>query len=141
MKVNARRLLVLALFTLVLSGAAVAQDYDHQVRANIPFNFYANGKLQPAGSYTFAIDLETQNIAMVSREKNTGWFLRGSPEDGSKRGLALLTFRTNNNDVYILQKIQWSDFGVSFDVKKVLSDVAGTVPPEATQTVMAQLNK
>jgi hypothetical protein len=131
----------LALFTLALSGAALAQGFEHQVRANIPFNFYANGKLQHAGSYTFAINLDTQNIAMVSREKNTGWFLRGLPEDGSKKGVALLTFRTNGQDVYVLQKVQWPDFGLSFDIKKVLTDLGAVRPINGTETVLAQLGK
>ncbi len=141
MKVYLCKLVAAALFMLALSGAALAQDFEHQVRANIPFNFYANGKLQHAGSYTFAINLDTQNIVMASREKNTGWFLRGSPEDGSKKSVALLTFRTNGQDVYVLQKVQWPDFGVSFNNKNVLADAGELRSMNTTQTVVAQLGK
>ena len=43
MKVNVRIFVALALFTLALSGAALAQGYENSVRATIPFNFYAGG--------------------------------------------------------------------------------------------------
>lgn len=141
MKANVRILGALTLLTLVLSGAALAQSYEHNVRANIPFNFYAGGKLQHAGTYTFAINLENHNIAMVSRDKNTGGFLQGTPADGSKDGVALLTFRTDGGRVYVLQEIQWPDFGASFDVKKVLTDIVENQSAGSTETVVAQLTR
>lgn len=140
MKYNVSRLATIALFMVALSAAALAQGYEHQIRADIPFSFYAGGKLLHAGSYTFAINLENHNIAMVPPDK-TGSFLPAVPEDGSKSGRPVLTFRTNGGDVYILQKVQWSDFGASFDVKKVLAHIVENQTVNATETVIAQLIK
>jgi hypothetical protein len=131
----------LALFTVALSGAALAQDYEHQVRANIPFNFYAAGKLQHAGTYTFGINLENYNLLMASREMGGGSFIVALPDGGSKNGLPTLTFRTNGDDVYVLQKVQWADFGATFDIKQVLKHVAEHRSVNGTQTVLAQLIK
>ena len=139
MKANLRNLLALALFMAALGGMALAQGYDHDVRAKIPLSFYAGGKLQPAGTYTFTINLQSHNIAMVSRDKNAGLFLHGVPEDGSKNGAPVLTFHTKGGDVYILQEIQWADFGTSFNVKKVLADVGENRSVDGTTTVLAQL--
>lgn len=139
MKANLRTLAALTLFTASLSGVALAQSYEHNVRASIPFNFYAGNKLQHAGTYLFAINLESGNVAIVFRENNTGWFLQGAPEDGSKRAIALLTFRTDGRNIYVLEKIQWPDFGASFDVKKVPGDVVENRSADSTETVVAQL--
>lgn len=139
MKANLRTLAALTLLTVSLTGAALAQSYEHNIRANIPFNFYAGNKLQHAGTYLFAINLDSYNIAIVSRDKNTGWFLQGAPEDGSKTGVALLTFRTDGRNGYVLEKVQWPDFGASFDVKKVLADVVENRSADSTETVVAQL--
>ena len=141
MKDKFRKLAALALFTVALSGAALAQGYEHEVRADIPFNFYAGGKLLHAGSYICAINLESHNIAMVPRDRSTGSFLPGVPEDGSRDGHPRLTFRTNGGHVHVLQKIQWADFGASFDVKKVLADVGEERSLKTTETVLAQLVK
>lgn len=139
MKANLRKLAALVLFMVALSGMALAQGYEHDVRAKIPFNFYAGGKLHPAGTYTFAINVLSHNVAMVSRDKNAGLFFRGVPEDGSKNGVPLLTFRTKGGDVYVLQEIQWADFGASFDVKKVLADIGENGSVDGTTTVLAGL--
>jgi len=139
-KKNLCRLATITLFMVALSSAALAQSYEHQIRADIPFSFYAGGKLLHAESYTFAINLENRNIAMVPPDK-TGSFLPAVPDDGSKSGRPMLTFRTNGGDVYILQKVQWSDFGASFHVKKVLAHLVENQTVNATETIIAQLIK
>jgi hypothetical protein len=139
MKNNFCRLVALALFTMALGGAALAQDYGHEVRADIPFNFYAGDKLMPAGNYTFATDLASHTVEIGQTAKGSGSFLHGSPYDGSNNGTALLTFRTNGDGAYALEKVQEDDFGVSFNVDKVLSHLAANSPAEATRTVVAQL--
>jgi hypothetical protein len=138
-KVNVRIFVALALFTLALSGAALAQDYDQPVRATIPFSFYADGALQPAGTYTFAINLSDHSLEMLSGSRNSARFLVGLPEGGTSKDLAILTFRTDGQGVYVLQKVQWSDFGVGFNVKRQLARAADVRSLNATQTVIAQL--
>jgi hypothetical protein len=60
----------------------------------------------PAGEYTFAVNRQNRTIAIFQNDKGIGSFLLGSPNDGSNNGRTLLTFRTNNEDVYVLQKLQ-----------------------------------
>jgi hypothetical protein len=138
-KVNVRKFVALALFTLALSGAALAQSFEQSVRANIPFDFYANGKLQPAGTYTFAINLSAHSIQMSSDYKSSGQFLAGSPADGTSKNVGILTFRTDGDKLYVLQKAQWMDYGVSFNVKRDLARAVDMGSLTRTETVVAQL--
>jgi hypothetical protein len=108
------------------------------VRATIPFNFYADGVLQPAGTYSFAINGASHSIEVSSDDRNTASFLGGAPEDGTSKSFAIMTFRTNGDDVYVLQKMQWPDTGVSFNSKRKLAHNADERPLNATQTVIAQ---
>jgi hypothetical protein len=137
-KVNVRILVALALFALTLSGAALAQSYEYSVPVTIPFNFYADGKLQSAGTYTFAINPGTHSIQMSS-DKAARFLGGGAPEDGTNKSVAILTFRSNGAGGYVLQKAQWTDFGVSFSLKSELARSADARDFNATQTVIAQL--
>ena len=139
MKKNFRRLMALTLFTLALSTATFAQDFGQKVRANIPFSFYAGGKVMPAGNYTFTINRENFNIAIYEKNKGIGSFLLGSPHDGSKDERTLLTFRTNDEDVYVLQKLEGPEFGLSFSGGKQLSHLVEDRPSNDTRTIVAQL--
>ena len=141
MKKSLCKVIALALFTMALGGAALAQDYAHKVRADIPFNFYAGTKLMPAGSYTFATNLLNHSVEIGQGATRSDSFLQGAPSDGSKNGLAVLAFRTNGAGTYALQKVQGEDFGVGFNVDKVLSHLAADRPAGTTQTVIAQLVK
>ena len=141
MKQSFHTLVALALLTLVLNAASFAQDFGHEVRANIPFSFYAGDKAMPAGNYTFAINQQNHNIAIYQSDRAIGAFLLGSPHDGSNNERTVLTFRANDEDVYVLQKLQGPDFGISFSGGKSLSHTAEDRPANATQTVLAQLVK
>lgn len=137
---NFRRLLVLALFALALNVAASAQDFGHEVRASIPFNFYAGDKVMPAGNYIFAINPQNHNMEIFQKDSGIGMFLLGSPDDGSSNGRTLLIFRTSQEGVYVLQKLQGPDIGLSFNRGKALPDVAES-RGNNTQVVLAQLVK
>ena len=52
MNTNYRKLVALASIVLALSGLVLANDFTPKVRASIPFDFYAGGKMLPAGTYT-----------------------------------------------------------------------------------------
>ena len=138
-KFNVRIIVVLALSLLALSGAALAQSYEQSVRANIPFSFYADGKLQPAGTYTFAINLSSHSIQMSSDYKTSGQFLVGSPADGTSKNAGILTFRTDGDGTYVLQKAQWMDYGVSFNINRELARKVDMSSLTGTETVVAQL--
>jgi len=140
-KVNVRIFVALALFTLALSGAALAQSYEQSVSATIPFSFYANGKLHPAGTYTFAINLVGHSIEMSSGYNSTAQFLVGAPEDGTSKSVGILTFRTDGTGVHVLQKAQWTDYGVSFNMKRELAREVDLGSLNKTETVIAQLSR
>lgn len=123
------------MLALALSGAALAQRYDQSVRANVPFSFYANGALQPAGTYDFAINLQTYRVAMSSGETNAASFLGGLPEDGAGQGVAKLIFHLNAEGTYVLEEAQWPDAGVSFGSKRSVVLRASN----ETRTVLAQV--
>jgi hypothetical protein len=141
MKSNLCKVVALALLTMALGCAALAQDYGYKVRADIPFSFYAGTQLMPAGTYIFATNVANHNVEIGRSQSGHESFLQGSPNDGSNNGLAVLTFRTNGAGAYALQKVQEDDFGVSFNADKVLSHMAADRPANATQTVLAQLVK
>jgi hypothetical protein len=141
MKKNLCRLRALMLFTLALSAATFAQDFGHTVRANIPFNFYAGGKVMPAGQYTLTYSRQNFNIAIYEKEKGFGTFLLGSPNDGTNDDRTLLVFRADDENIYVLQKFQGRDFGLSFSAGKRLSHLVEDRPANATQTVVAELVK
>ena len=139
MKEKYRKLGVLALFVLALTGASRAQDFSPKVRANIPFRFYAGGKTLPAGNYTLAVSRGSNHVAIFQTDTGNGTFLLGSPHDGSRSGLSLLTFRANSEGTYVLQKIEGPDLGFSFVSDKPLSHVALNGSNNSREIVIAAL--
>jgi hypothetical protein len=136
-----RKLVALVLFTLALSGAVLAQDFSHKVRANIPFDFYAGEKMLPAGTYTLAINRGSNNVAMFQTYSGVGTFLLGSPHDASRNGLSQLVFRSNREGKYVLQTIEGPDLGLSFASRKALSNVALEQPASQTEVVVIAVGK
>lgn len=121
MKKSYRKLMSLTLFVLALTGAALAQDYDANVRANIPFDFYAGNKLLPAGSYTISVNRVNNNVAIFQRDRGVGTFLFASQNDGSTDGRSFLIFRSDEDGVYVLQNIEEPGLGLHFATKRNLS--------------------
>ena len=139
MKKNYRKLVVLALFVLALTGASLAQDFSPKVRANITFSFYAGAKMLPAGTYTLAVHRGSNNVAIFQKDSGVGAFLLGSPHDGSRNGRSLLTFRANSEGQYVLQKIEGPDLGISFVSDKALSRVALNGSSDTKEVVIAAI--
>ena len=139
MKEIYRRLAVLALLVSALHAAALAQDFSSKVRAQIPFSFYAGGKMLPAGTYIVAINRESSNIAIFERNTHVGAFLLGSPNDSSTNGRSVLVFRSNGEGSYVLQKVAGPDFGVHFNTRAAMSGVAQDSQANDTQVVIAEL--
>ena len=139
MKENYRKLVVLALAVLALTGASLAQDFSTKVRAQIPFSFYAGGKILPAGTYTLAVNRGSNNVAIFQKDTGVGTFLLGSPHDASRNGLSLLTFRANSEDTYVFQKIEGPELGISFVSDKALSHLALDGPADSKEVVIAAI--
>ena len=139
MKENYRKVVVLALFALALSGAALAQDFSPKVRADIPFNFYAGGKVLPAGRYTIAVNRENNHLALVQKDTGTGMFLTGSVNDGSRNGRSFLIFRADSEGIYVLQQVEGPDLGFNIVGSKTHSVVALHGPDNNSEVVEVAL--
>ena len=135
------KLVAFAVFALALSGAALGQAFDHKVRAEVPFSFYASNKMLPAGSYIFAFDRNNHTLMILQDNKGAGAILLGSLVDDSSSNQPVLVFRTNGEGLYALEKLQGPDFTVAFNARRTLSRVAQNRPSSDTETLMAKLVK
>jgi hypothetical protein len=108
------KLAVLALFAVGLTGAALAQDVEHLVRANIPIDFYVGNQLMPAGEYKISFSVDEHQITIGQIATGRAAFLMGSPDDGSRDERTVLTFKLVAGDVYALREFQAPDLGLSF---------------------------
>ena len=124
MKKVVRRLIALMLFMLALNTAVWAQGFDHKVRAEVPFSFYAGDKLLPAGTYTFGFNLENHYLVIANKHNGDGALLMGSPGDTETNGSSVLVFRTDGDGLYALESLKATDFGVSFRADKTLAHLA-----------------
>jgi hypothetical protein len=127
----------LMLFTLALNGAVWAQSFDHKVRAEIPFSFYAGDKVLPAGTYIFGFNIENHSLMIVNNRNADGALLMGIPSDSKQDGSPVLMFRANDGEAYTLESLKAPGFGLSFHSKKTLSHVATDRTASSTTTVTA----
>ena len=134
---NLRKVAVLALFALALTGAALAEDNAHMVRANIPIDFYVGGKLLPAGEYTISVNMAEHEITIGQKATGTRSFLLGTPDDSSRDDRVVLTFKLVAGDVYALRELQGPDMGLSFNPKAPEAAVKTQNQRAETVTVIA----
>jgi hypothetical protein len=118
MKKYLGKLVALALFAVALTGAALAQDSAHTVRANIPFNFYAGDRLLPAGEYTISVSPGNRVVTIIQKATDSGSFLLGHADNISGNGRTVLTFKLVDGEVYALRELRGPDLGVSFSAKR-----------------------
>jgi hypothetical protein len=111
------KLMALALFAVALTGAALAQNSSHVVRANIPFSFYAGGKLLPAGEYIISVSMDSGLITLDQHATGKASPLLGYRDDGSRDGRTVLTFKLVGGEVYALRELQGPDLGLRFNAK------------------------
>ena len=117
MKKYISKFVALALFAVALTGAALAQNSAHELRANIPFNFYAGSQLLPAGEYTISVNIENHVAVIGQNATGSSSFLLGSSDDTSRDHRTVLIFKLGAEDVYALREVQGPDVGVSFNAK------------------------
>jgi len=140
MNTNYRKLVALASIVLVLSGLVLANDFTPTVRASIPFDFYAAGKMLPVGTYTISVNSESHIVAM-RRDSGVGTFLFASQIDSSRNGLSYLIFRSNGQGTYALEKMEGPDLGLSSPVEKVVSHLASDTQTNEITVVAARFGK
>jgi hypothetical protein len=129
-------LVALMLFTLALNGAAWAQGFDHKVRAEIPFSFYAGDKLLPAGTYTFGFNTANHYVMIANNNTGGGALLIGSPDDAAQ-GPSVLIFRTDGEGLYALESLKATDFSLRFHGDKTLARFANNRLPNSKTAVTA----
>jgi hypothetical protein len=117
MKKQFGKLVALALFAVAVTGAALAQDSAHSVRANIPFSFYAGGHMQPAGEYILSINVENRMVTLVEKASGKGSLLLGHTDDASGDGRTVLVFKLVDGEAYALRELRGPELGVSFSAK------------------------
>jgi len=135
---NLRTLAVLALFALALTGAALAEDNVHMVRANIPIDFYVGGQLLPAGEYTISVNMVEHEITIGQKATGRRSFLLGTPDDGSRDDRVVLTFNLVAGDTYALRELQGPDMGLSFNAKAPEAAMKAQNQRAETVTVIAE---
>jgi len=135
---NLRKLVVLALFALALTGAALAEDGAHMVRANIPVDFYVGGKLLPAGEYTVSVNMAEHLITIAQKANGNRAFLLGSADDGSRDDRVVLTFKLVAENAYALRELQGPDMGLSFKTKAPEAAIRAQNQRAETITVIAE---
>jgi hypothetical protein len=138
MKKHFRQLVALALFAVALTGAALAQEGSHTVRANIPFSFYAGGRTLPAGEYTISVNLENRLVLIRQKATGSGILLLGGPDDGSRNDRSVLTFKLVDGEVYALRELQEPGIGVTFNSKTSQSNLRVQNREDKSVTLIAE---
>ena len=133
-----RKLAALALFAVALTGAALAQNNEHLVRATIPIDFYVGGQPMAAGEYTISVNAVEHEITIGQIATGRRAFLLGSPDDGSRDGRTVLTFKLVAGDVYALRELQGPDLGLSFKATALQGSMKAQNQSNKTVTVIAE---
>jgi hypothetical protein len=121
MKSYLNKIVALALFAMALTGAIFAQSGMREVRANIPFSFYAGRQVLPAGEYTIAINMEDHLAIIGQRATGRSSFLPGLPDDSSRDERTVLVFKLGEGEVYALREVRGPDLALSFLAKEAPS--------------------
>jgi hypothetical protein len=125
------KLVALALFAMALTGATLAQNSTHAVRANVPFSFYAGRQVLPAGEYTISINME-DHLAIIGQEATgRSSFLPGLPDDSSRDERTVLIFKLGEGEVYALREVRSPGLAVTFNANE----------PRATMKVQNRSNE
>jgi hypothetical protein len=138
MKKHFGKLVAMTLLAVALTGAALAQDSAHMVRASIPFSFYAGGKLEPAGEYTISINAENHMVTITPNATRTGSLLLGYADDASSDGRTVLIFSLVGGEVYALRELRGPELGVSFSSKRLEHAMKVQNQKDQTAVVLAE---
>jgi hypothetical protein len=117
MKNTARNLVVLVVIAMALSALALAQDITYRVKANIPFDFNADGQQLPAGTYSFEVSYGTHTVMLRNLDTGRGYVFLGSPDDGDGARGAVVEFDVYGSE-HVLANLKTSTAGVDFPEQK-----------------------
>ena len=138
MKNYLSKLVALTLLAMALTGAALAQSSTHAVRANIPFSFYAGGKVLPAGEYTLSINMENHLAIIGQKATGRSSFLLGSADDSARDERTVLVFKLGEDEVYILREVRGPDLALSFRAKEARATMKVQNQSDESVTIIAE---
>jgi hypothetical protein len=135
---NLPKIVALVFFAVALTGAALAQDNAHVLRANIPFSFYAGGQLLPAGEYILSVNADDHSVILGQQATGNSSILLGSPDDSSRDYRTVLVFQLGAGDVYALREVQSPGVGVGFNAKGQASAMRAQSQKKQSVEIIAQ---
>ena len=138
MKNYLSKLVALALLAMALTGATFAQSGMREVRANIPFSFYAGGQVLPAGEYTIAINMEDHLAIIGQKATGRSSFLAGLPDDSSRDERTVLIFKLGEDEVYALREVRGPDLALSFRAKEARTTMKVQNQSNESVTILAE---
>jgi hypothetical protein len=94
-------LTIMMLASIGSISSAYAQS-DEMERANVPFDFYADGQKMPAGTYTIGINLETDMITLKDASGKHQMFQAGTHE-GYGEDKSELVFEHSGNTYGLIE--------------------------------------
>jgi len=112
---KSRMIAMLSTFTLLTAAAALAQDHGW-MKATIPFEFHAGGKVLPAGVYN--VRYESGMGAMSIRGVNGGLFLRANPHESKKAPERSSLVFNQYNQTYFLSEIKTAGVVLGWQLSK-----------------------
>jgi len=107
------RLAILFATFLAALFVPAAHALSQQVaKVRIPFAFYADGKMLPAGTYAIGLDLETNLLSFTDRSNDHMRFVAGGyrADDGSSRPQLVFD---RVGDSYVLSEVETTDIGIA----------------------------
>ena len=135
MKKHAVTLLILAL--VALPGLVNAQS-RHVIKANVPFEFVANGKTMPAGECTIEVRSDGQNILWISAGDQHLFALPNSTESLKASDKTKLVF-DRYGDRYFLSEIsrEGESRGYELPVSKLEKELRAQNVARSSVTLLA----
>jgi hypothetical protein len=108
-----------AIVLVMLAGLFTAgrlQAQNHEVRANIPFNFIVNGKQLPPGSYRFSSD-SYATVIIQNRNQPIAVLSKVVAADGAPLDVSRLVFH-RYGDQYFLSEIRCALVGMNVEIPR-----------------------
>lgn len=119
MKTIARNLVVLAAFSMALTGLALAQQFGYRVEANMPVDFYAGDHHLSAGTYLIAVNYGDHAVTIKNQDTGQALVVLASPVVYASPGYdnrdkpTVVELRSVGGR-YVLSELQTRTSGVDF---------------------------
>lgn len=129
----------LAVLTFVSIGGvnfAHAQANDETDTAVIPFAFYADGQMMPAGKYTIGINVEQHSIQLTDYAQKKSIFVLGAPSGDGQYEWRLVFNKVG--DKYSLEEMQSDVIDIGFRTRSHDKAVAQLSAPQQVEVALSR---